>query len=136
MHSSNGAADRQAQTAATPSIGSGHTAVKLVKDPFLGTDRQSGTAVRNSQPQSAGLRHRGHANLCISGRVTGGILQQIHQDLFHQESVHAYQRQIFRNVDVDAMVGQLRLAASQRRPDDLLQNVPLLVGCNAARVEP
>ncbi len=69
-------------------------------------------------------------------RIQGGIVEQVEQRLFQENSVQRQHRQVGCEVDADAVVGEYLAGALQCAADDLLEFGQFPLDVETAKLEP
>ena len=129
------ATNRQAQPDAAAAVRPGRRpAVELLEHPFVRARRQTRPVVGDTDLDRRARLSGRDLDRTAGRRVPGRVLQQVHQHLFDQEPVHRDERQVGRDVDPDRPVAQVAGRPVDRRPDDLLQDVPLPVRARPPRL--
>ena len=87
--------------------------------------RYARTGVLDDQLHPIVGRAAGRDRDAAARRVSGRILEQIGEDLVHEQRVHAHRRQVFRHRDLDRRRSQQRRQALDHRIDQVGQVVQL-----------
>src|SRR5262249_52875231 len=109
--------------------------IELLKDALFVARWYPWTPIGHLNGHCAGCGPRRQRDRAARWRILDGIVQQIYQDLFDQDTVQRHQWQIDRQVRGQWMNAQARLQVRQRRANHLFERLPLLVDLEGPRFE-